>query len=739
MLAVRFGAHAPPSTPAAPGDESDQCWHDRSVDYTTQLRELANKCGISTAYRGWDQSENEVSDTTLQRILRARGIAADTEAEVASSTADLENAPWRRMLPPVVVTVAGDGAQVSVHVAHGDPVAVHLTHESGESLPLAQLQIWIDPREVDGILVGRATFDIPGDIPVGWHTITATSAPDSVHRSQSTCQLVVTPRRLSANDALLDRQRIGLAAQLYSIRSDRSWGVGDYADLADLADVTGAAHGFDYLLVNPLHAQRPRPPVEASPYLPTTRRFFDPMYIRVEDIPEIGYLPRDQYAKIRGLARSFDKANKRTKRIDRDPSFRAKLRALRRIHRVALSPARQARFDAFCDREGRGLEDFALWCALAEKFDPEHEVWRERAAHPDTDFVTEFRESEAARVRFHKWLQWICDEQLDRAQHAATAAGMDIGIMHDLAVGVHRRGADAWSLGDALTQGVTVGAPPDNFNQQGQNWNQPPWNPDRLRELGYGPYRDMLRTILRHAGGVRVDHILGLFRLWWIPEESETPGEGAYVTYDHEALIGILVLEAERAGAVVVGEDLGVFEPQVQEYLGQRGVFGTSILWFETDGDAPRAPESYRQQCLTSVTTHDLPPTVGYLRGEHIALRSRLGLLERDLEAETEHDAQGRESVLDLARQRDLLPDRASEQDTVEALHRLIRRSPSVLIGVALVDAVGENRIQNQPGTDETQYSNWQVPLADDHGKAVWVDDLVGHPRMLSLVAALRR
>jgi len=177
VLAVRFGAHAPPSTPAAPGDESDQCWHDRSVDYTTQLRELARKCGISTEYRGWDQSENEVSDTTLQRILRARGIAADTEAEVASSTADLENAPWRRMLPPVVVTVAGDGAQVSVHVAHGDPVAVHLTHESGESLPLAQLQIWIDPREVDGILVGRATFDIPGDIPVGWHTITATSAP----------------------------------------------------------------------------------------------------------------------------------------------------------------------------------------------------------------------------------------------------------------------------------------------------------------------------------------------------------------------------------------------------------------------------------------------------------------------------------------------------------------------------------------------------------------------------------
>lgn len=708
------------------------------MDYASQLRDLAGKCGISTSYKGWDQTEHEVSDETLRRVLQARGISAETESDVAAAVKDIDDAPWRRMLPPVVVTVEGEKAQIFVHVAHGDPVSVRLTTEAGESTPLSQLQVWFDPHEVDGTLVGRATFDIPTDVPIGWHTLTATSEPDSMHRSESTCSLVVTPARLSFNDALLERQRTGLLGQLYSIRSDRSWGVGDYADMADLAAVAGR-HSFDYLLVNPLHAQRPTPPVEASPYLPTTRRFFDPMYIRIEDIPEVAYLPRDQYAKIRDSARSFARANKRTKRIDRDPSFKAKLRALRRIHRVELSPARRALFDAFCAREGRGLDDFGLWCALAEKFGPDDAVWADRAAHPETDFVTEFRESAGDRIRFHKWLQWICEEQLGRAQLVARSAGMDIGIMHDLAVGVHRHGADAWSLGEALTTGVTVGAPPDNFNQQGQNWNQPPWNPDRLRELGYAPYRDMLRTVLRHAGGVRVDHILGLFRLWWIPEGADTAADGAYVQYDHEALIGILVLEAERAGAVVVGEDLGVFEPQVQEYLGRRGVFGTSILWFESDDDGPLAPEDYRAQCLTSVTTHDLPPTVGYLRGEHIALRSRLGLLERDLDAETEQDAAGREAVLDLARERSLLSDGASEQDTVEALYRLIQRSPSVLLGVALVDVVGENRIQNQPGTDETQYTNWRIPLADHRGKAVWVDDLVDHPRMTSLVAALRK
>ncbi len=714
-------------------------WHDQAVDYTAQLAELAERSGISTSYRGWDQTEHDVSEQTLQQILRARGIAAENEADVAQSLVDLDEAPWRRMVPPVVVTIFGEPQHVEIHVPHGDPVTVTITTETGDLVPLQQIQIWVEPREIDGALVGRATFEIPGDIALGWHTLTAVSTPDSEHATTAQCPIAVTPKRLSTNDSLTGTQRTGLLTQLYSIRSNRSWGVGDYADLADLAAVAGGTHGFDYLLVNPMHAQRPAPPVEASPYLPTTRRFFDPMYIRVEDIAETAYLSRDQYAKVRESARSFVKANKRTRSIDRDPSFRAKLRALKRIHRVERSAARKNDFEAFLAREGQGLDDFALWCALAENYRPDSPVWSSTAAHPHTDFATDQRRKLAERIDFHKWLQWICDEQLGRAQRVAVASGMDIGIMHDLAVGVHRQGADAWTLGDALTTGVTVGAPPDNFNQQGQNWNQPPWNPDRLRELGYAPYRDMLRTVLRHAGGVRVDHILGLFRLWWIPEGSKTPGEGAYVHYDYEALIGILVLEAERAGAVVVGEDLGVFEPRVQEYLGQRGLFGTSILWFENDHGAPIAPENYRALCLTSVTTHDLPPTLGYLRGEHIALRDRLGLLERDLDAEIEQDTASREAVLDLARERGLLAAGASEQESIEALYRLIVRTPSLLLGVALVDAVGENRIQNQPGTDETQYENWRVPLADHNGKAVWVDDLVDHPRMLALVAALRR
>jgi 4-alpha-glucanotransferase len=270
----------------------------------------------------------------------------------------------------------------------------------------------------------------------------------------------------------------------------------------------------------------------------------------------------------------------------------------------------------------------------------------------------------------------------------------------------------------------------------------------------------MLSTVLRHAGGIRVDHVLGLFRLWWVPA-GNSPRDGAYVTYDHEALIGILALEAQRAGAVVIGEDLGTFEPWVRDYLAARGILGTSILWFENDDGSPLPPERYRTQALASVNTHDLPPTAGYLAGNHVALRSRLGLLERSEAEELADHTATLEKMMGLLRERGLLPeagDTAERPDTAErggvaggggsgindreertimALHRLLAQSPSVLLGVALVDAVGERRVQNQPGTTEALYPNWQVPLGGPDGKPVFIDDLPTNPRFNALLAAV--
>jgi 4-alpha-glucanotransferase len=256
-----------------------------------------------------------------------------------------------------------------------------------------------------------------------------------------------------------------------------------------------------------------------------------------------------------------------------------------------------------------------------------------------------------------------------------------------------------------------------------------------LAELGYAPYRAMLRTAFRHAGGLRIDHVMGLFRLWCIPA-GNPPDQGAYLRYDHEAMVSILLLEAHRAGAFVVGEDLGVVEPFVRDYLRERGVLGTSILWFEADGGVPRSPESYRELCLASVTTHDLPPTAGYLAGEHVLLRERLGLLTRSGAEELEFAAQERESFLGLLRDHGLLAPGADEQQTVEALHALLTRAPARLLGVSVSDLVGDRRTQNQPGTHR-EYPNWRVPLTGPDGRLVLVEDLPSNARARSLARVL--
>jgi 4-alpha-glucanotransferase len=410
---------------------------------------------------------------------------------------------------------------------------------------------------------------------------------------------------------------------------------------------------------------------------------------------------------------------------------------LQLVAKVPRSAAREREYQAFLLREGDGLRDFATWCALAEVHGPAWSEWPDELRNPESPAVQTARKELADAVDFHSWLQWLADEQLALAQHTSVQAGMPLGVVHDLAVGVHPDGADTWALQDVMARGVTVGAPPDAFNQQGQDWSQPPWRPDRLAAAGYAPYRDMLRTILRHAGGIRVDHMLGLFRLWWVPK-GVSAAQGTYVRYDHEALVGILALEAARAGAVVVGEDLGVFEPWVRDYLAERGVLGTSILWFERTSDGrPLPPERWRELCLAAVTTHDLPPTAGYLAGEHVRLRDRLGLLTRDSKEEARVDARERRRWLNLLIDRGWLKRGADEQAVVEALHRVLAATPSRLLGVALTDAVGDRRAINQPGTNR-EYPNWRVPLADGSGRPVLLEDLEDSPRAARLAAAVR-
>ncbi|WP_143626255.1 4-alpha-glucanotransferase, partial [Streptomyces viridosporus] len=307
-------------------------------------------------------------------------------------------------------------------------------------------------------------------------------------------------------------------------------------------------------------------------------------------------------------------------------------------------------------------------------------------------------------------------------------------------VGVHPGGADAWAQQEYFAAGMSVGAPPDAFNARGQDWGLPPWRPDRLAASGYAPFRALLQALFRYAGALRIDHVMGLFRLWWVPE-GRPPTEGTYVHYDAEALLAVLVLEASRAGAVVIGEDLGTVEPGVREALRERGVYGTSVLWFERDweGDGrPLPPERWRADCLATATTHDLPPTAARLTGEHVDLRAGLGLLTRPAAEERAEAAADTAEWLELFTRLGLLSDAAtSEEERIRAVHRCLLRTPARLIGVWLPDGVGDRRPQNLPGTWD-QYPNWRLPIADAEGRPVTLEDLAASPRLRALIEVLR-
>jgi 4-alpha-glucanotransferase len=536
---------------------------------------------------------------------------------------------------------------------------------------------------------------------------------------------------------LPERRAWGFTVQLYSVRSAGSWGHGDLHDLSELAAWSASELGAGFILVNPLHAAEPLPPVGPSPYLPMTRMFTSPLYLRVEDIAEYRELPAADLDMIAELAAPLRARNTTADLIDRDAVWSAKRAALRRISQVRLSAPRQQAFDQFRAERGRALELWTAWCALAERHGTNWRCWPDGLDDPRVGEKAARHGALRQAADFHAWLQWHADEQLAAAQRAATAAGMRHGVIHDLAVGEHADGADAWAHPELVVSGVSVGAPPDEFNQLGQDWAQPPWHPGRLAQAGYQPLAELFGAALRHAGGLRVDHVMGLMRLWWVPAGAR-PDHGAYVRYDHEAAVAALAGAAARAGALAIGEDLGTVDQWIRSYLASQHVLGTTMLWFAREPDGtPLRPADWRRACMATVGTHDLPPVAGFVTGDQVTVRARLGLLRHPLE--TERASAAKEVARwQRALEREGLLAAGSRPTVAEftvALYGYLHKTPALLIGVSLADAVGEVRTQNIPGTS-SEYPNWQIPLCDAAGRAVLIEDLPRCQLLSDTVAA---
>ncbi|MEV3860396.1 4-alpha-glucanotransferase [Streptomyces sp. NPDC050095] len=667
------------------------------------LARLARAHGVAVSYTTDRGERVAVPPDTLVAVLAACGVDAATPAAAHAALAAHERRCAERLLPPcVVVRQPHPVRRESLGLPHD--AEVHVETEGG----------------------GRAPAD--GPLPVGLHTLRARTA-----RGADSTHLLVTPERLSVPEG----RHWGFTVQLHSALSRRSWGMGDLADLAELAEWSGRELGAGFLQLGPLHAAEPGPLTDPSPYRPSSRRFPDPLHVRVEAVPEYAYLDGAARRTVDACATRARVLNEDvlsgSSLIDRDAVRALKTSALRQVHdAVPLTPGRAAAFAAFVRREGRDLTDFATWCALAEVHGGAWRSWPAGLRDPRSAAVARARAELAGSVAFHHWLAWITDEQLADAQRRAVGAGMPVGLVHDLAVGVSPHGADAWAHQDFLAAGMSVGAPPDDFNRRGQDWGQPPWRPDALAAAGYRPLAGLLRAGFRHAGALRVDHVMGLFRLWWVPE-GRPPSEGTYVRYDADAMLGTLMLEAHRAGAAVIGEDLGTVEAGVRERLTDRGVLGTSVQRFEYVGGSegrhgPLPAPEWRTDCLATLTTHDLPTTAAWLSGEHVELRARLGLLTRPETEEKAQAAAERDGWLAELVRAGLLPQgEVDPEAALLALHRFLLSTPSRLLGVWLPDTVGDRRPQNLPGTS-TVHPNWRLPTADAAGRPVPLEELPDHP-----------
>ncbi len=508
---------------------------------------------------------------------------------------------------------------------------------------------------------GHEIFDT-AELPLGYH------------RLSDGRMLIVAPSQCAPHP----EGSWGWALQLYATRSQRSWGMGDLDDLAQFGAIAKRL-GADMSLVNPLHASLPGLPQEPSPYFPSSRSFRNPLYIAIESV----HGARELGAELQTVANA-GRALNGSRSIDRDAIWNLKSRALEQIWKSVRPPRA---FDSYFSAHGEPLKRYATFCAIVEQFGRDWAMWPAELRHPSSPTVLAFAEKFTVRVQFYAWLQYVLDEQLAHA-------GGEIDLMYDLAIGVDPHGADAWIWQDALALGMHVGVPPDAFSAWGQDWSFPPFDPWRLRAMNYEPFVTTLRANMAHGAALRIDHVMGLFRLFWMIA-GDQPADGAYVRYPSDDLLAIVALESQRSGAYVVGEDLGTVEQSTRDALAGKNVLSYKLLWFEDS-----EPKAFPRNSMAAVTTHDLPTIAGLWTGKDIEVQRGLGV-------PVSEDATSalREKVAGWVGSPDV-----SVDDVTQCVLQRLAGAVSAVVSATLEDSLGCEERPNYPGTTK-EYPNWSVAL----------------------------
>ena len=641
------------------------------------------------------------------------------EQTLRSLLKSLKGAAPEGVLPPVIVHRQG-GGEIAVAVRH-DGEALRWTLDSDEGSARSG---WVDPA--------TRQIVIAGTVAQGQYLLKVYCG-DIV---AATCPVIVAPAQAFLPPLLQDGGRLwGLATQLFALRSARNWGIGDFTDLAALAE-HAAAHGVAAIGLTPLHALFPDQPDRCSPYSPNSRCFLNVLYLDPEAMPEFATCEaaralRDEPAFAAELERLRSAAL-----VDYPAVAACKLRVFDLLYQhfrdrhLARGDERAAEFSAFQQASGERLRQFATFEALRAHFSTPWHKWPESFRGPNSPAVMAFAAEHAERVTYFEYLQWQAQRQLLACQQRARDAGMPIGIYLDIAVGVDRDSAEAWWSQDYLVDGWSIGAPPDNWNLKGQSWGAPPPNAIRMRETGYAALRECLQANMRAAGAVRIDHILGFTRLFWVPEAADA-ADGAYVRYPLEDLLGIVALESTHHRCLVIGEDLGTVPDGLREALLDAGILSYRLLYFEQDGGGFRRPRDWPRQALVAPSTHDLPTLPAFWRGDDLDLRARLDLYPSPETAASERRRRiaDRERLV-AALAEEGLPASTDGEPPIESIYRFLARTPSHLLMLQPEDLLGVVDPLNVPGTTR-EYPNWRRKLPLD------ITDLFADARVTRVAEAI--
>ena len=662
------------------------------------LHHLAAAAGIAADWWEVDGTRHVVTEETKRALLAAMRLPSGTLAEARDTLIALAETRDRRKLPQAVTVFDNEPVRLSLPLEPGlspTPLWLNLALEDGST---SRLRIGADTGQVSPATAADLrpgqlwNIQLP-PLPPGRHRLWRDDAPEIP------CHLTIAPRRAWLPTELANGQRrFGLSAQLYSLRRQSDQGIGDFTTLATLSQAA-AADGAAILAINPLHALFSQQRDRASPYYPSDRRFLDPIYLDLAALDD-GLEPLQVRPDWASLSAGAD--------VDYPAVWALKQAALE-LRFVAFDAACRdypdsptaLDFAVFRQNSGLALEQFAAFETISEAWPGQ--PWPPALRQADGSAVAAFARARPQRVRFHLYLQFLAERQLQAAAARGRAAGLTLGLLRDLAIGAAPDGAEAWANAGRLAQGVSVGAPPDPFAAEGQIWGLPPLNPHALATDGYAGFASLLAANMRHAGGLRIDHVMGLSRLFWVPEGGKGT-DGAYVTYPFRDLLGQLTLESQRAQCLIVGEDLGTVPEGFRETLADADILSYRVLLLEREGLGFKPPAAYPARALASVSTHDLPTFAGWQAGADIAEQVELGLLANPATASAHRAAEG--AALDDAIGRESIADAA----TAPAAHAFVARSAASLVLAQADDLDGAIQAVNLPGTD-TERPNWRRKL----------------------------